>query len=78
MNISTLFFFIALSMIPEIENENEEWFLSQLYLKFGKTYFEVFVFLLFFTFRSYTFILRHYILVFLLSYRFRLSQPQNR
>ena len=51
-------------MIPEIENENEEWFLSQLYLKFGKTYFEVSVLLLFFTFRLYIFILRYYILVF--------------
>ena len=45
--------------------------------KKGKTHFEVPIFLLFFIFRFYNFILRHYIFVFLFSYRFRLSQSQN-
>ena len=42
-------------------------------ISLGKTHFEVIVFLYFFIFRSYTFILRYYILILLFSYRFRPS-----
>ena len=40
---------------------------------FGKTHFEAPVFLFFSIFRLYTFILRHYILILLFSYKFRPS-----
>ena len=42
-------------------------------MKIVKTHFEVLVFFYFFIFRSYTFILRHYILILLFSYKFRPS-----